>query len=1042
MKILNFIFRGFHTLVGCVFAAFFLAAHGLAAEPASAPDSRTGDDGVGTGKRKLEGYRRSDFSKAPLVAPLDRNIELHLAIGMPVRDRAAFDALVDGVSDPKGPNYRKFLTPEGVIARFSPTAEDYGALAAFVRQHGFKVVRTFDNRYVLDVSAPVATVERVLHVKMNQYRRPDGTMFFALDRDPSIDYEGPILFISGLENYVLPKRHLTPYQGSGPLNLLNSADVRRIYADSNAALLGQGESVGLLEFITPIIVDIYGNGMPGTGYAGRGGLPSSLVNPSWPAGTSVAPLVMWPPGSTGSTITSTTPPEDAGSMEEAVLDVEMAMAMAPALDSIVTYTASQIVATNFSGQLQNAALIDDALNAMISPPAGYPRPRQISASFSWLSDPMTQQIVRTMALQHQSFFTSSGDLGAYQDQGQGANCAARQWCYTFAPNTYCLNIGLTTATLVGGTLYSASPGAPYNESEVAWSSAGNLAGWPNLSPNYSSGGGVMDAAAPPYQAGFSTNGASATHRNSPDVAAGAGMLFFVFNGAGFSGGGTSASAPLWAGYTALVNQQRAAQGLTPGIGFLNPTLYALASANYSANFHDVTVGGNSLPADPANNLQACSGFSAGTGYDLVTGLGSPTGTLIVNLAGTTLTAANEGEPHLSTVDGLHYDFQSAGEFVSLRDAGGNGQGVEIQTRQTPVTTVTPYTNPYTGLANCVSMNTAVAARVGNHRVSYQPNLSGIADPSGLQLRVDGALITLPPDGIDLGDGARVINSAAAAGAIEVDFPGGTQMVVTPSWWGSYNLWYLNVDVFRTQASEGIMGARAAGSWLPALPNGGALGAMPALPQRYTDLYQTFANAWRVSDATSLFDYAPGTSTASFTLPAWPPQNADCTLPDRKPIKPLPLLTAKRLCRGITGANRNANCVFDTIALGDGVFAKTYLASQRIEAGLSRISLRASTERSRLGQEVRFVAKVVPSSASREKGKPVPTGTVQFTVDGRKVGAPVKLGASGEALLRTSELATGKHQVAALYAPAKASVFLAGRSVGLAHTVEAERRESE
>src|SRR5258708_5984524 len=311
---------------------------------------------------------------------------------------------------------------------------------------------------------------------------------------------------------------------------------------------------------------------------------------------------------------------------------------------------------------------------------------------------MTQQIVRTMALQHQSFFTSSGDLGAYQDQGQGANCAARQWCYTFAPTTYCLNIGLTTATLVGGTLYSASPGAPYNESEVAWSSAGNLAGWPNLSPNYSSGGGVMDAAAAAYRAGFSTKGGSATHRNSPDVAAGAGMLFFVFNGAGFSGGGTSASAPLWAGYTALVNQQRAAQGLTPGIGFLNPTLYALASANYSANFHDVTVGGNSLPADPANNLQACSGFSAGTGYDLVTGLGSPTGTLIVNLAGTTLTAANEGEPHLSTVDGLHYDFQSAGEFVSLRDAGGNGQGVEIQTRQTPVTTVTPYTNPYTGLA--------------------------------------------------------------------------------------------------------------------------------------------------------------------------------------------------------------------------------------------------------------------------------------------------------------------------------------------------------
>ncbi len=906
----HFTLRGLRPVAGCVGAALavlFLAAGEVAAQAPSAPapDSPTVADGVGAGKRKLEGYRRPDFAKAPLVGPLDQSGVMHLAIGLPVRERKAFDALVDSVSDPRSPNYRKFLEPEDVIARFSPTAADYGALAEFVGQHGFKVVRTFDNRYVLDVSAPVATVERVLHVKMNRYRRPDGTLFFAPDRDPSIDYEGPILFISGLENYVLPKRAFTPYLGSGFSNLLNSADLRRIYADSSAALLGQGESVGLLELITPIVADIYGDGTPGTGYVNRGGLPSPLANASWPAGTSAAPLAMWPPGSTGSTLTGTTSPYDATSMEEAALDVEMAMAMAPALDQIVTYTASQIMATDFSGQVENAALIDDALNAMVSPPAGYPRPRQISASLNWLADPMTQQILRTMAMQHQSFFTSSGDYGAYQDQSPGASCAARTFCYTVGPNTYCNNIGLATATLVGGTLFSASPGAPYDEAEIAWSPSGSLPGWPYLAANQSSGGGIIaDVAAPPYQAGFATNGASAAHRNSPDVAAAANGLLFVFNGSSFVGAGTSASAPLWAGYTALVNQQRAALGLAPGIGFLNPTLYALASTAYGANFHDVIAGDNSRPANAALGLLACAGFTAGVGYDPVTGLGSPTGTLIGNLAGTTLTAANEGEPHLSTVDGLHYDFQSAGEFVSLRDAGGSGQGVEIQTRQTPVTTVTPYTNPYTGLATCVSMNTAVAARVGSHRISYQPNLSGIADPSGLQLRVDGALITLPANGIDLGGGGRVIGSAAAAGAIEVDFAGGTQMVVTPSWWSSYNLWYLNVDVFRTQASEGIMGARAAGSWLPALPGGAALGAMPAaLPQRYTDLYQTFADAWRVSNATSLFDYAPGTSTASFTLPAWPPQNADCTLPHRKPVRPLRQLTAERLCRGITGKNR-------------------------------------------------------------------------------------------------------------------------------------------
>src|SRR5262245_9042137 len=105
-----------------------------------------------------------------------------------------------------------------------------------------------------------------------------------------------------------------------------------------------------------------------------------------------------------------------------------------------------------------------------------------------------------------------------------------------------------------------------------------------------------------------------------------------------------------------------------------------------------------------------------------------------------------GDPHITTVDGVHYDFQSAGEFIALR-----GDGLEIQTRQTPIaTTFLPGANPYTGLATCVSVYSAVAARVGKHRVSYQPNISGVPDPTGLQLRVDGVLTTLGPEGIDLG----------------------------------------------------------------------------------------------------------------------------------------------------------------------------------------------------------------------------------------------------------------------------------------------------
>ena len=161
------------------------------------------------------------------------------------------------------------------------------------------------------------------------------------------------------------------------------------------------------------------------------------------------------------------------------------------------------------------------------------------------------------------------------------------------------------------------------------------------------------------------------------------------------------------------------------------------------------------------------------------------------------------------------------------------------------------------------LNTAVAARVGSHRVTYQPNISGVPDPSGMQLRVDGILKTLGPDGINLGSGGRVIKAPAGDG-IEINFPDETVLLVTPGYWNSQSKWYLSVSILNTRAKEGIMGAVPPGSWLPALPNGNSVGPKPAsLHQCYVDLYQTFADAWRVTNSTSLFDYAPGTSTSTF-----------------------------------------------------------------------------------------------------------------------------------------------------------------------------------
>src|SRR5262249_13905740 len=86
--------------------------------------------------------------------------------------------------------------------------------------------------------------------------------------------------------------------------------------------------------------------------------------------------------------------------------------------------------------------------------------------------------------------------------------------------------------------------------------------------------------------------------------------------------GTSCAAPLWAGFTALINEQAVANA-RPTVGFINPAIYSIGqqSTEYASAFHDITAGDNTL-------------FYAVPGYDLCTGLGTPAGTgLIDALAG-------------------------------------------------------------------------------------------------------------------------------------------------------------------------------------------------------------------------------------------------------------------------------------------------------------------------------------------------------------------------------------------------------------------------
>ncbi len=143
----------------------------------------------------------------------------------------------------------------------------------------------------------------------------------------------------------------------------------------------------------------------------------------------------------------------------------------------------------------------------------------------------------------------------------------------------------------------------------------------------SGGGSSTNYAIPSWQQGLDMtfNGGSTTMRNLPDVACVADDIWVIVNN-GEQGviGGTSAAAPLWAGFAALVNQQAAASG-KPSVGLINPALYAIGkSSAYASAFHDITAG---------NTTNACCGvnkFLACLGYDLCTGWGTPTGSNLIS----------------------------------------------------------------------------------------------------------------------------------------------------------------------------------------------------------------------------------------------------------------------------------------------------------------------------------------------------------------------------------------------------------------------------
>ena len=525
----------------------------------------------GAALKTLSGHVPAVTSRLAATGRVPATNQLHLAIGVPLRDAAGLDQFLGQVSDPASPNFRNYLTPEMFTARFGPTEQDYAAVQNFARTNGLTIVATHGNRLLLDVAGPAAAVEKAFHIKLRTYRHPtENRDFFAPDTEPTVNAAVPVLDVSGLNDFArlhpnlrmqdTASRSLTPQAGSGSGGTYLGDDFRNAYVPGTP-LTGAGEMVGLVQFD-----GFYASDIATYATLAGGGRTNIVIQTVLLDGFSGTPT-------TGA---------NSGNIEVS-LDIEMAMSMAPGLAKIVVFEAPN-----------NLAYFNDVLNAMAT---NY-LVKNLSTSWGGGSPNATSEnIFKQLAAQGQSFFNATGDSDAFV----GA--------VSFPSES--VNI-----TQVGGTTLTTGTGADYN-SETVWN-RGNGVG--------SSGGISTTYSIPSWQQGISmaANSGSTTMRNIPDVALTADNVEDYYgNGTSGSVGGTSCAAPLWAGFLALVNQQAAAAGRAP-VGFANPSLYAIARGpNYASCFHDTTMGNNFSSSSP-------SLFAATTGYDLCTGWGTPAGTNLIN----------------------------------------------------------------------------------------------------------------------------------------------------------------------------------------------------------------------------------------------------------------------------------------------------------------------------------------------------------------------------------------------------------------------------
>ncbi|MBV8223680.1 MAG: S8/S53 family peptidase, partial [Verrucomicrobia bacterium] len=489
-----------------------------------------------------------------VLTPDETQSTIDFAVALKVRD---LDALKERIAR------NEVISADEMAAKYFPTAADYARVAQWLASQGFSIKPATQDRLTIFATGTVAQIQQSFGTKFGRVNMA-GVEYTSALTAPSLPGElaPAVLGINGLQPHLHPHRHFMRAQSVSPQNLTNYSppytvpQILQAYNASGLAQDGTGQKIG-------IVIDTFPNSGDLTNFWSINGINQTLGNIE-----EVQVVGGALPGPSG----------------EETLDAEWSSSIAPGA-KVRIYAATDLSFVH----------VDEAYGAIINDLPSQPSLRQVSLSYGLgeLYEPISQiqtdsQYFATLAAEGVTIFVSAGDGGATPGPNGPGDTSGPLQVESPASDP--------SVTAVGGTsLYlNASTGA--RVSEPAW--------------YYGGGGQSAVFARPDWQTGVDMP--AGTGRLVPDVASVADPntgAYLYLNGSLQAVGGTSWSAPCWAGYSARINQGRAAHNLS-SLGLLAPRIYGLNPISGKSDFFDVSVGNNGY-------------YNAGPGFDLCTGLGTP-----------------------------------------------------------------------------------------------------------------------------------------------------------------------------------------------------------------------------------------------------------------------------------------------------------------------------------------------------------------------------------------------------------------------------------